>query len=148
MIFFRLKLYPFPIRPDIPCPDGNTIELPLSNLEKAPWPLLLPAPCSIPKNKLFGPAVCKQIKQENQYHKAFRQLVTTVKEGYKYILKVDNCHFLDLAFYYLSCGARRTAGDGAPGTCGVLPCALIARGWARSSQSPVVRRKDRINCYS
>ena len=100
--FFRLKLYPFPIRPDIPCPDGNTIELPLSNLEKAPWPLLLPAPCSIPKNKLFGPAVCKQIKQENQYHKAFRQLVTTVKEGYRYILKVDNCHFLDLAFYYPS----------------------------------------------
>jgi hypothetical protein len=71
-------------------------------LGKADWPLLLPAPCSIPKNKLFAAPVCNQIKQENQYQKAFIQLVTSVKEGYKYILKVDNCHFLDLAFYYPS----------------------------------------------
>jgi len=75
-----MKLYPFPIRPDIACPDGSAIELPLSNLEKAAWPLLLPAPCSIPKNKLLVPAVCDQMKQENQYHEVFKQYVKTVKQ--------------------------------------------------------------------
>ena len=55
---------------------------------------------------------------------------------------------LDLEGGEMSCGDSRTADDGAPGTCGVLPCAQIARDWARSSQPQVVRRKDRISCYS